>query len=92
MLLCAGHDDPVVLSLNTTLMENFWASENDVTVLDIDSAPTSGDPYAGQKTGFEVAKTLAQLSGGNEGVLEAYHAGLVAPFCLSAARKFFDGF
>jgi hypothetical protein len=25
-------------------------------------------------------------------VLENYHAGLVAPFCLSAARSFFGGF
>ena len=30
--------------------------------------------------------------GGDDEVLRAYHAGLVAPFCLSAARQFFDGF
>jgi hypothetical protein len=28
--------------------------------------------------------------GGALAVLEAYHAGLVPPFCLSAAKSFFD--
>ena len=35
-----------------------------VTVLDIDSAVTSGDPYESQKTAFAVAKELLELTGG----------------------------
>ena len=92
MLLCAGHRDPAVLYLNTELMQNYWSSETTVSVLDIDSDVTSGDPYENQKEGFAVAKALVELAGGDDEVLQAYHAGLVAPFCLSAAKQFFDGF
>jgi alpha/beta superfamily hydrolase len=91
MLLCAGNADPAVLYLNTELMQNYWSSEATVTVLDIDSAVTSGDPYETQKTAFAVAKELLELTGGDTEVLENYHAGLVAPFCLSAVKSFFDG-
>jgi len=92
MLLCAGHRDPAVLFLNTQLMQSFWSSETTVSVLDIDSDVASGDPYENQKEGFAVAKALVELAGGDDEVLQAYHAGLVAPFCLSAAKQFFDGF
>jgi dienelactone hydrolase len=92
MLLCGGHRDPVVFYLNTELMQNFWSSETAVSVLDIDSGVTSGDPYESQKIGFATAMTLVELSGGDAEVLQAYHAGLVAPFCLSAVKQFFDGF
>ena len=37
------------------------------------------------------AKDLVELSGGDTEVFEKYHAGLVAPFCLSAVKSFFDG-
>ena len=71
-----------------------------VTVLDVDSAVTTADPYADLKNGFAAAKALvatnAVLSGATDGgataVLEAYHAGLVPPVCLSAVKSFFDGF
>jgi alpha/beta superfamily hydrolase len=92
MLLCAGNADPAVLYLNTELMQDYWASTTAVTVLDIDSAATSGDPYETQKAQFAAAKDLVELAGGSDEVLENYHAGLVAPFCLSAAKSFFDGF
>ena len=92
MLLCAGHADPAVLYLNTELMQNYWLSATAVSVLDIDSAVASGDPYESQKTGFAAAKDLAELIGGDAAVQENYHAGLVAPFCLSAVKSFFDGF
>jgi len=90
LLLCAGHRDPSVLYLNTALMQNYWASASTVTTLDIDSDVETDDPYAAQKEQFGAAKDLVELSGGDEAVLEAYHAGLVAPFCLSAVRSFFD--
>jgi dienelactone hydrolase len=92
MLLCAGNGDPAVLYLNTELMQNYWSTATTVTILDIDSAVTSDDPFEAQKIQFAVAKELLELSGGDTEVLENYHAGLVAPFCLSAVKTFFDGF
>jgi pimeloyl-ACP methyl ester carboxylesterase len=91
MLLCAGNRDPAVLYLNTQLMQSYWASEPLVTTLDIDSDVGTDDPYAAQKEQFDFAKDLVELTGGDTEVLEKYHAGLVAPFCLSAVRSFFDG-
>jgi hypothetical protein len=92
MLLCAGNADPAVLYLNTELMQNYWSTATTVSVLDIDSAVASGDPYEAQKSQFAVAKDIVRLAGGDTEVLEKYHAGLVAPFCLSAVKSFFDGF
>ena len=90
-LLCAGNRDPAVLYLNTELMQNYWSSETSVSVLDIDSDVGSGDPYESQKEQFAAAKAVVELAGGDNEVLQLYHAGLVAPFCLSAAKSFFDG-
>jgi hypothetical protein len=87
-------------------MQNYWTAISPpgpsatVTVLDVDSAVTAGDPYAIQKNGFAAAKALvaanAVLGGATDGgataVLEAYHARLVPPVCLSAVKSFFDGF
>ena len=92
MLLCAGNADPNVLFLNTELMQNYWSTATEVTVLDIDSEVESDDPYEAQKLEFAIAREAVRLSGGDDGVLEKYHAGLVAPFCLSAVKSFFDGF
>ena len=66
-------------------------------MLDIDSAQSANDPYGTLKHDFQIAKDLiitkAVLGGAADGgalaVLQAYHAELVAPFCLSAARSFF---
>jgi hypothetical protein len=91
VLLCGGRDDPNVLYLNTELMQNFWASTTTVTVLDIDSPVATDDPFAAQKSQFEIARGLVELEGGDDAVFERYHAGLVAPFCLSAVKSFFDG-
>lgn len=101
ILLCAGNSDPTVFYLNTQLMQGYWASvaaDAPVTVLDIDSAVGSNDAFASQKAGFSIAKDLvradAVLSGASDGgdsaVLAAYHVDLVAPFCLSAVKSFFD--
>ncbi len=90
MLLCAGSSDPTVLYLNTQLMQNYWSSTTTVTVLDIDSAIASGDPYEAQKRAFAVAKDVLRLSDGESGMLDQYHVSLVAPFCLSAVKSFFD--
>lgn len=92
MLLCAGNSDPAVLYLNTSLMQAYWSTATNVSVLDIDSATVSGEPYESRKRQFAVAKDLVRLTEGDIGVLEKYHAGLVAPFCLGAVKSFFDGF
>jgi len=103
VLLCAGDSDPEVFYLNTQLMQGYWAahaSGAQVTVLDVDSAVGTNDPYADIKTGFAVAKAAVAAAavaagatdGGASAVLADYHAGLVPPFCLYAEKGFFDGY
>jgi len=101
VLLCGGSQDPTVFFFNTELMRDYWASAAptaSVTVLNIDASPDSGDPYTDLKNSFQAAKDLVRTTavisgasdGGDEAVFEAYHPGLVPPFCLSAAKSFFD--
>jgi len=100
-LLCGGDADPTVFYLNTELMQNYWAASAPtapVTVLDIDSSPAANDAYQALKIEFAAAKAAViaaaiaggATDGGQAAVLNAYHATLVAPFCLSAAKSFFD--
>jgi hypothetical protein len=93
VLLCGGNGDPTVYWFNTQAMQRYWARTPGVPVmvLDVDSPPTADDPYRDVRNGFAAAKAAVQLRSGVDGVLEAYHAGLVAPFCLAAAKQFFDG-
>jgi dienelactone hydrolase len=101
VLLCGGNLDPTVFFFNTQLMQAFWTTNvpaGAVTILDVDSASVSDDPYADLKNGFSAAKDLVRANavvggasdGGDMAVLDAYHAGLVPPFCLSAVKRFFD--
>jgi hypothetical protein len=101
VLLCGGGQDPTVFYLNTQLMQNYWAAAAptaSVTVVNVDASPDSGDPHADLKNSFQAAKDLVRTAaviggasdGGDEAVFEAYHPGLVPPFCLSAAKSFFD--
>lgn len=101
VLLCGGNEDPTVFWFNTTLMQNYWAGRvaapGSYTVLDVDSAATSPDPYASIKADFSLAKLLVAATavaqgardGGAQAVSDAYHSTLVPPFCLNAARSFF---
>ena len=100
-LLCGGNGDPIVFWLNTQLVQNYWASRQPAVsgfyVLDIDSPATAADPYGALKSSFALAKQAVALAaiaqgatdGGQRAVFEAYHATLVAPFCLAAVRAFF---
>ena len=101
VLLCGGNSDPTVFFFNTLLMQGYWTSHPPAIVpviLDIDSAATPGDPYASLKAGFSAAAALVRSNavlggatdGGDAAVLDAYHAGLVPPFCLSAVKSYFD--
>ncbi len=101
ILLCGGRADPVVFWSNTLLMAGYWAPRAPATarisVLDVDSAATDGDPYASIKERFARAKQFVAYSavvqgatdGGARAVAEVYHAPLVAPFCLAAVDSFF---
>jgi hypothetical protein len=101
VLLCGGNSDPTVFFFDTQLMQDYWTANSPtsvVTVLDVDSAVTANDPYASLKQGFAAAEIAVRLDaiasgatdGGASAVLAEYHAGLVPPFCLSAAKAFFD--
>jgi hypothetical protein len=102
VLLCAGDSDPTVFYFNTQLIQSYFATaapSSTVTLLDVDSSPSSGDPYANEKTGFAAAKTAVAAAavvggatdGGAMAVLQDYHATLVPPFCVVAVKSFFDG-
>ncbi len=103
VLLCGGNEDPTVLYMNTELIHGYWDANGvttEVRVLDLDSDVDADDPYAARKLGFAAAKeaiAAAAVSGGATdngvaAVTEVYHSTLVPPFCLSAAKSFFDEF
>jgi hypothetical protein len=104
VLLCAGHDDPTVLYLNTQLMQRYWTASgvpaSNFRVLDVDDDPSISDPDVGLKLAFNTAKQAVATSavaggatdGGAAAVAEAYHSTLVPPFCLAAVQSYFDGF
>lgn len=104
VLLCGGSIDPVVFWLNTQLMQAYWAAHAPaaaaVSVLDLESAATAGDPYANLKSDFVLARDIVAATavaqgatdGGALAVAAAYHTTLVAPFCFAAAKAFIASF
>jgi predicted esterase len=101
VLLCAGHDDPTVLYLNTERINAYWSASGvtaPITVLDVDGEISLGDSDADIKLAFDAAKAgiaaAAVAGGATDGgaaaVAEAYHSTLVPPFCLAAAKAYFD--
>jgi hypothetical protein len=66
-------------------------------VLDLESTPSGGDPYANLQKDFALAKELVAVNAVAHGatdaralaVAEAYHGMLVAPFCFAAVKSFF---
>jgi hypothetical protein len=93
VLLCGGSEDPTSFFFNTTLMQSYWTQNGGgavFSVLDVDSAPTANDPYVDEKAGFAAAKALVRLDRGDAAVFADYHATLVPPFCITAAKSFFD--
>ncbi|WP_296942328.1 S9 family peptidase [uncultured Massilia sp.] len=90
-LLCAGHDDPVVPYFNTRAAATYFRARGaNVTELDIDDTPGLSDPYRTAKAGFVTARTVLRAASGDAAVATNYHAGLVAPFCMAAARDYFQ--
>ncbi len=102
--LCGGDLDPEVFWFNTQLMQGYWTvhapPSASIGVLDLESAVTANDPYGSLKQEFQIAKQVVAAAsvaqgatdGGTIAVLEAYHATLVAPFCLAATKRFFDSY
>jgi predicted esterase len=93
VFLCGGANDPTVLFMNTQLIQSYWTANGvtaPVTVLDLESPITPGDPNAARKLGFAAAKAATADDGGDAAVIESYHSTLVPPFCLSAVKSFFD--
>jgi predicted esterase len=99
-LLCGGDGDPIVFWLNTQLLQDYWAqppAASVVSVLNLEAPIVGGDVYGTLKQGFVLARQAVALNaiaqgatdGGQRAVFEAYHATLVAPFCLAAVREFF---
>lgn len=99
MLLCGGDADPLVPYFNTSAAGDYFRAQGrsgaSLHVVNVDSTPGLGDDYAQAKLGFLAAKSAVRLNAavsggsGDAAVRDAYHAGLVAPFCLRAARDFF---
>jgi Prolyl oligopeptidase family len=101
VLLCAGHDDPTVRYMNTELIAAYWSAAGTtapIKVLDVDGSVSFGDEDAATKLAFDAAKAAvaaAAISGGATdngaaAIAEAYHSTLVPPFCLAAAKAYFD--
>ena len=106
LLCAGSGDPTVFYSVNTQLMQGFWTNPSPaapaaglLTVLNVDSPATgAADPYAAAKAGFALAKSgtaaaavaAGASDGGASAVVQAYHGGLVPPFCNAAARGFFQ--
>lgn len=99
-LLCGANSDPTVYYLNTRLMQGQWSGlpAGRVTTLDIDApASSASDPFAPLKAGFAQTKAAIAAAavqagatdGGQAAVMGQYHF-IAAPFCLTAARGFFQ--
>jgi pimeloyl-ACP methyl ester carboxylesterase len=90
-MLCGGHADPVVPFFNATSAANYFSGRgSNITLLDIDDTPGLNDPYRSAKAGFVAAKAILRAASGDDAVSSAYHAGLVAPFCMAATRDYFQ--
>lgn len=79
MLLCGGHQDPVVPFVNTTDAKDDFVARGatDVRALDVEGEPE-----------FKLLVELLFLAGAT---IEDYHAGIVPPLCASIVkRRFFD--
>ena len=102
LFLCGGDADPLVPYVNTSATAAYFRAQNTTTlqlsVLNVDDTSLTG-PYLTTRASFAAAKALLRGAALDQGatpaaadqiVKDAYHAGLVAPFCLREARAFFD--
>lgn len=93
-LLCGGDQDPTVYFGDTVIIANFWALPPPLlNTLDVSQPPQVTDSPGTVALKGAFAATEAQIfaAGGLAAVVGSYHA-TVAPFCVAAARGFFDLF
>ena len=100
VLMCGGHDDPTVSFASTSAMWRYFQAKgmpnSAQTFVNLEDANAS-DAYAAVRASFAQAKSaLAQSTPGSDAdkaqaVMRAYHGTLVPPFCMVAARGFFQG-
>jgi hypothetical protein len=95
VMLCGGDEDPTVFFENTQIMETYWLTlglpSEAVTVLDVNAAPVSGNPFAPLQAAFQATEAEIVATQGQVAAIESYHT-TVAPFCTAAARAFFSHF
>lgn len=101
MLMCGGAKDPTVNFISTLATAGYFGAKGVpaslLTVLDLEGTGGQGDPFAAARSGLQAAKAaLADSTQGSaedkaRAVTMAYHGTLVPPFCMAAARGFFEG-
>ncbi|MYM69938.1 prolyl oligopeptidase family serine peptidase [Pseudoduganella sp. FT55W] len=102
LFLCGGDADPLVPYSNTIYTSAYFRAQNSaslkLTVLNVDDTALTG-PSLATRAEFAAAKALVRraaldqtgsAAAADQAVKDAYHAGLVAPFCLREARAFLD--
>jgi hypothetical protein len=95
VLMCGGDMDPTVFfSVNTLVMQQYWAAlpAGAITVVDINATVTNpNDPFAAAKVGYQQTIAGIAAQGGQNAAVQAIHA-TEAPFCTAVARGFFANF
>ncbi|WP_426175059.1 hypothetical protein [Massilia sp. TWR1-2-2] len=99
LMLCGGSGDPTVPYLNSVSAGRYFhaqALQYALVEIDLDDLPGLSDPYRTPKLGFIAAKValradaIRQGKSADDAVESNYHAALAAPFCMLAARDFFE--
>lgn len=100
VLMCGGANDPTVNFVSTRATAGYFVAKGMPTelmgVVDLEDTGAS-DAYSTARAGFAQAKALlAQNTDGTDAdkqraITFAYHGTLAPPFCLAAARGFFQG-
>jgi hypothetical protein len=95
VLMCGGDADPTVFfSVNTLVMQQYWAAlpAGAITVVDVNATVTNpNDPFAAAKVGYQQTIAGIAAQSGQSAAVQAIHA-TEAPFCTAVARGFFAQF
>ncbi|HEV2703570.1 MAG TPA: prolyl oligopeptidase family serine peptidase [Steroidobacteraceae bacterium] len=95
MILCGSDQDHnAPWDVNTAVMASYWSAQvasGLVTILDANSAPTSADPYATEKVGYQQYEAQVIATYGLVASYRSVH-GVVDYYCMQAVRDFFARF
>jgi hypothetical protein len=95
--MCLGAQDPTVFGTNTADAATAFASRGAgalIRVFDLEDAATVGPQLAGAFAAAKAATAADPSAPGAspaEKVVQAYHGGIVPPFCNLATRAYFQG-